>query len=834
MPAVSRRALFAAAGLAALGLARGAAGQPSVKMEKRVRAAQRAAWAANPVGFDIDATMTLNVDSVIIGPARNPLSQDRRDQITGALSHAAARYREMGFDAPNLPLDGKLRFVINYQETYSAAAGTGPMFRDGESGLDSDHIRMLLSEKTYFVDPDLAVYPRKSDVTAVHELVHAIGWANPTESPDMPEDGVAPVIGEGLPDALALYGLNGFRGVDMIAELSKGEEAHGKHLGLRPWDYPLFLETWPRTRTWLTPRVGDDQKAIRTILGYMTSPFWRYLFEDECPRAGARRAVNGGFRLVPAMLREPFTARDETYRRIHPTRIFVSWLDRYLKAHHPTWKNVGLYRAFPAFIADRIEWPDQRAVSPRRGTLEHPRWLDMNFFEGAQVAELSIDKPDTQLGLKMKPMSGRPVRVRIKGFQPGAHPALTIAAMVRGDVKKGIDNIHIGVRGNVLANGASQARRRLRRWTIDGNPLTKDTGGELVLSVINCAPDPADSREVTIDLYIGLQQALAEGEVTYAPEPVPDPESSRNIFIPPSTRPMTGRRVRAQPGPRPTDSTSVRIPQEDVAIDFFEKAAQMADLATGLSVGGQFAVERRTDYPRKDIVRTIGSTTRMEVDAMARSLSFDLNLPRVEAGQTGALEGGTASVTWYEPAYERFDAIGVSPWVAGETDAVSIEILSSTESSVHGRYRADFAADSRATAPVWRGVVSGDFTIGIQLDEQEDPEPPVEMGGSVTTDVLIAAGRAGRTLPGINDGSAPPARDEPQDPAGEAGDVAGQGAGQGSIRSMDACQVTDADMQRFVKQAFADATPKVQADFLAALRSDPEMARQIICAWLVS
>ena len=496
-----------------------------------------------------------------------PLTAAERADILAALSASSAYLRERGLWAPMLPQDESGAFHIFYVVPPAGVnGGNGPGAGEviNEFGVDGFVRNRLVtrdilqySPEELAANPDkvarhvpdgnhimlsgplLRAYRKPPDndhwwapmVTIAHELVHAIdlyapgmtGWGE-----------IKGWCGEGSTHAIGQFALRRM-GYDPVKGYATGVRNIIKDIGLRPYDVTLSLSDVPgRIPEFLAAEVreagGKESKRATSFweenATYLTCSFWRFLFREEAPvrlsgparRGAPAPTAPGDFELFAAFRSFVMTGDDRARagansRWIDPV---VPLLDRFLKARHPVWGVTGLYRAFPAFIAHFVEWPDQVAKS-RKGFLAHDKWLGGMFMDGVPLLEIAPGQDIIHEPAIIPPFAARALRFklpRIEGMPETLlgteYPKVTITVTALNGPRNAIDHIHLGLRGGVLGNVYSQAVRsgagRVRRWVnIDARPLFPSrTEEESVLTIINSSPSPETGRPLKVRVHIAL------------------------------------------------------------------------------------------------------------------------------------------------------------------------------------------------------------------------------------------------------------------------------------------------------------------------------------------
>lgn len=796
------------------------------------------------------------------------LPPDVRTKLIAALVAASQYYLSRGLPAPDLPLDASGAFNIFYVAMASAInGGTGlhsglPIEGSGVLGYLQDravpagtHIVMsggnLLS----------ADYPEQGLVTLAHEMGHAIDAMIPAVSTWPREEGKQVLwLGEGSTHAIANFALRRI-GFDPVPSWRSGEWHISKEVGRRPYDVPLSLTPLPKRRPdWVIARRPADKDNSEASLNntfwtsnatYLTCSFWRFLFQEEAPvrTSGTGRGPAptrpGDFELFAAFRNMSVTDEDVAKAAASNGRIDagVLMLDRFLRTHpHPVWGATGLYRAFPAFIAHIIEWPDQIGKT-RQGFFAHERWLESLFMDGVERHEIDIGQDIITQLKAIAPLSARAIRFRLP--EDGRrliyrYPKVTITITVLDGPRDAINHIHVGVRGNVLANHLSQTLKynkgRVRRWiNVDAGPLfSSRTNGESVVSIINAAPDPTDGRPLKVWVHVALQVADANGQCSYHPVPTTGPQG-QIIPLPASVSPPTGKRAPTIAVERGSQETEITIVQDADLVEFFGAVSDINP--AGLSV------QRDTDAPpRRQDIDQLGQAALQAARPTSKSrLIITLLLPRTEPGQIGAISGARVAAEWFDPAYAAYEQYGVTQSVTIGTDKVAVNITSNTEGSIVGRFVADFDRSSDNADRIFRGRIEGGFSIGIANDEdQGEGDLPNDGSALMPTDFFIAAARAGfdgATIAAMID-TAAAERDDARDQGGTFGVDAGVAGGDivRDLREPPCPERAPAELRRALDQylrQLRELAPGITPDQLRTMReamlADPVGTTMILC-----
>ena len=420
-------------------------------------------------------------------------------------------------------------------------------------------------------------------------------------------------------------------------------------------------------------------------------------------------------------------------------------LDRFLRDHHPTWGLTGLHRAFPAFIAHWIEWPDQ-VIESRKGLYEHLQWLGTIFMDGVKVHDLTPEQPIVA-ELEVHPMAAKAIQFQLptEGPTSSAYPliAITVSIIEGNGQANPIDNVHVGLRGQCLPNALSsnlpKGSGRVRRWpSVKGTPLKRDkVDGYTILSFINVAPDPATTRPIKIRVEVAMNVASAAGQLSYNPVPIVTPDD-KTIRLPPS-QPI--------PGPDTVPVIPVEKTQDGVRLTIHKNADIVRMAGNAFDMASMMAVERKADEAREP---TLGDPAAMaammaKVSRDAKTpLYLELMIPQLEMGYSGPVGNCTATASWNDPVYRPFEQYGVTTGVTMETDAVQVQVITTEAGMITGSFTADFSAGSQNTDAAYRGTIQGKFQCGIvRSDDEADEKLPEDLAACLPTDFFVGVARAG-------------------------------------------------------------------------------------------
>lgn len=831
-----------------------------------------------------------------------PLAATERADIMASLGASSAWFRMRGLGAPKLPVGSDDAFHIFYVDAPdSINGGTGPgagIPVPGANGygaiIDTAKVagEVLVRSKEYLdktPDDTERVVPegvhmmmsgpvfrsyRKPpnddhrwapQITIAHELIHAIdqyapgmtGWGE-----------VMGWCGEGSTHAIAQFALRRI-GYDPVKGYATGVRNIVKDIGLRPYDVTLALTEVPgRIPEFLAAEVreagGKESERAKSFweknATYLTCSFWRFLFEEEAPvrlsgparQGGPSPTGPGDFELFAPFRAFAMTGDDRSRAAANSrwTDPVLVLLDRFLKTRHPVWGKLGLYRAFPAFIAHFVEWPDQVAES-RKGFLAHDKWLAGMFMDGVPLLDIAPGQDIIHEPALIPPYAARALRFklpRIEGMPETLlgteYPRITITVTAVNGPRNAIDHVHIGLRGGVLGNVQSQAIRsgagRVRRWTnIDARPLFESrTRGESVLTIINAPPSPETGRPLKLRVHIAVQVAGAFGQCSYHPLPVPD-EKGRMVTIPSSVSPPTKPEV-------PTVSVERGIDGIEIAIVQDADLVELVAMATVNGTGSGMEVQRKSERGQGgagsiDSARIQALAARASNFSTKKGLMITLILPRVEPGTLGPVSGARVRAEWVDPAYNAFARLGVSNTVSIETDAVEAVLTANSEGTLIGTYAANFDTASDNVERIVRGRVSGKFSTGVVNDEAREAEFPEEKFAMVPTDFFIGMARAGmdlaRMMPMLEGamaaagGSASAGGDE------GSGTQNGSGEGIGGALYVPQCpELSDSELRmgvdRYLKQLnepMSVMTPDQLRTLREAMLADPAGTAMILC-----
>lgn len=817
-------------------------------------------------------------------PAK-PLTASETQRALSAIEAALDFCIARKFDAPNLPVISD-RFQVFFVEELGTASGAYGFGKDDVATLLAPYVAPFVPEGSHlgysasdFRNP-YCNHPWGDRIPLAHEIFHAVDGAMRTNDGDH----IGGWWGEGLTDALAQAALAKL-GYNPLSELKAGAREHGKQIGMRPYDVPLALpygETQlrppPATRpVWTRASPATCKKAEaaavppdnadtiaafwRSNATYFTQSFWRFLFHERAARDNSSeggKAIVDDYRLVHRLKRLQLEQRDIDEAKGNPDMDpGIALLDRFIRKHHDAYKAAGLYRAFPAFIAHWVEWPDQ-VIKSRAGNLAHPKWLDAMFLEGAPLLEIGEQQDIDHSIRNLRPLAARAIRFKLPYLitSPEAYPRVTISVTAINGGPDAIDNIHVGVRGQCLPHIQSQPTTggsgRTRRWMmVDARPLMRSAvNGESILTFINCAPKAAKTRPVSIRVTVALEIGSAMGQLFYAPTTRVN-EKGQEVRPPRSNAPPMGKKT-------PTLSTARGTEEIEISINQDERIAK-AQFAAGTLAGSLgMEEERLTDATEKKVspAEMMVMLQQAATPSTLSGLIIKLTFPRIEAGHRGPVSGARATATWFEPRYPPLRISGLDGQVSMETDAVQIQIISATEGAFIGTYRADFSKSSRDSEREFGGVVSGAFSIGIAHDEAKPDVMPIDPAAMVPTDFfhkMSMAGMSGDLMVealGKMHREAAEGRDQPGTAGGSAGNGGGSASGGSSPASsriagapddaaIEACakDVTRLDLDRALRHLHGDLArenPSLLRTMREAYLADWEGTKRLICLWKVT
>ncbi len=680
------------------------------------------------------------------------ISADQLRGLEAAASLAASRMRGLKLRAPKMKVvDGRYRMLLA-RDLGDAAASYGPgledvslaqrteIFRaaDINSWPGWDYFLRLSELEGMGENRDWSIYREKIAVSLAHEIFHGVQASYPPLS--VRADRFARErdwVLEALPDAIAPWSIRGLRFLgnpvfQFPTRLRSGNERYGKVLGLRPYDYPLDLELLPDYLK-IKPGLSRDQR--RQLAGYMTNAFWRWLFEDKA-------SAGSEWRALPALMGQRRSGRN-------PREELLNWTDAAVRAALPTFS--GLHRALPAFIAERVEYPDQ-VVGSRKGVFEHPFWLEYMFQDGCPLITLDEQQSTQRVDLTILPLAAKCLRVYWTGARlpdSGAPVAVITATPLQAqDVALAMDSLHLGHHGSaegLLASYTDKATgSRVRAFhPLDLDPLlAAPTRGELVLNFTNVARDPLRSVRQRYRIEIVVASSQVQGSVTQPADPEAEPPR------PASTGKARGKRRSggAVGGAlQHSDDGSVSIGSADTGF----AADELQDCLNGSLKQASSAtlglIQKRRDKPVSGTPPpSCAVFQKMLSPAFAAQhrgvLDAQLNLPRIATGTTGAVRGAQLQVSWHDPALpEPHDRT-----VSASTELVNVTLTEATVSYVRGAYAARFVADQHGID----GTVSGDFVFP-RADTgrlEAGSEEPLDY---LSSDALLAfhyAGLSGESL----------------------------------------------------------------------------------------
>lgn len=726
--------------------------------------------------------------------------------LEDAAGFAARRYRELRLRAPVMKVrDGSYRMLLARNLGEAAASyGAGLEEISLSQALDlarSDPLSwngweyfLRLSEAEGLDDPeniDWKIYPTKIASSLAHEIFHSVQAAYP---PLSARSGYEGWIGEGLPDAIAPFAIRGLRFLGGSPYLfpnnfRSGNARFGKALGLRPYDYPLDLSVLPPDLK-IKPGLPWDKR--RQLAGYMTSSFWRYLFEDIQKPGQEWTQVSG-------LLLQAQQGRSK------PEDLLL-WADLAAKTAMPTFSH-GLHEAFPDFIAKRVEYPDQMVLGKaRQGVFKHPDWLGYLFQDGCKRIVLDDRNSTAKEELDIYPLAARCLRVKWNGTrlpESGA-PTATVAAtpLSGGNLAVAVESLRLGHHGSVEGYLASYPDKAtgvtVRRFQpLDLDPLlAAATDSELVLTFSNVAKDVRDTVRQRYRIEIVVNSTLAQGQLT---QPA-DAAAGR----PASTGKASGKR-RSVPSAGMDGSAdgmlSVGAAQGGLEID------EIYDCVNGMlktqSAGLLALNDRPRDKPPSATppksCQTLQQIANPHFAAQHRgAMSVRLDLPRIPTGTQGEVRGASVTVEWYDPALQASGGAQVS----ASTDQVTLTIDEATASYLKGSYRARFNEREHGVV----GSVSGDFVQSrADTDALVASDDPLDY---LSTDALLAfhyAGLSGAELQRMGR-EAQAQMSEGSNPPSAGGSGGGRGGQGGAVALAEECRCDCAEFDALRRPEPAERT----------------------------
>ena len=664
-----------------------------------------------------------------------PIQPDeaRNRALAAAASHTAERLRHLGLRAPVLTVHEDHYPLYLVKSLGSSAAHHGPGYREfGEVEQERRRANdwdwtLVVGEDGAF-GKDFGIYPEKGALAIGHELFHGIQRAYPTAIPRPPtgkHDGKW--VTEALPDALGLWSIKdlsiwGSPPFDWRRRFASGSQRFGKVLGMRPYDYPLDVRTAPPQMPIFPQGVRPELRAEMT--SYMSSSFWRYVYEASLPDDRAWQP------LVPALADGPVGAQARNLREES-----TLWADRSLRRRHPVWHR-GLYDAFPAFIAWWVDFPDF-VMRSRQGELRHDRWLSHAFLDGCPLFELDEPVPTTRYQFEIRPLSARCFRVKWTGASLGRSgwPAASIAVRpLDTDTRAAVEAIHLGFNGGkagrppaVTDPGTGEPSLLWTGLALDPfNPI--NTGGEAVLTFSNVAREPLDTKTRRYELEVGMAMASSQGNLL---KPADAAEGS------PASSVQFAARRRALPALAPSvaqgESMSIEATASPLAArdDCLNATAKMAG---GVAQAGMPGERTSVSPERAGICLDMTAGATRESIQPPREPKVSLVLPHVPDGHTGPIDGARAHVTWRDPSLGRNDH------VSARTRDVRVDVRLASAAIVSGTYEARFDAKRDDV----EGVVSGEFTVWRALsDERLPPADPLDL---VSSDMMMKVAHGGGSL----------------------------------------------------------------------------------------
>lgn len=302
-------------------------------------------------------------------------------------------------------------------------------------------------------------------------------------------------------------------------------------------------------------------------------------------------------------------------------------------------------------------------------------------------------------------------------------------------------------------------------------------------------------------------------------------DNGRLVTPPTSNRPVPRKRTPALPITRQRDGLiKTALPHNDDLAQFLG-----ASPLSGVNLTFKaLAANRPTTTPPWDnMAILLESTTRLASGSMQSGIQFGLKISYAPEGFTGRTQA-VANLAWFDRAYMAYYHIGLGPQVDMETDAVEMNVISSTKGSIIGTFRADFAAGSQNTDGEYSGVIEGRFSVLVINDEEEEATPPADMAMRVGTDFFVMASKASMDVRQL---LAELRADRANDDEPSAPTPGGSGSGGSAPQT---CTITDADIRAFARETLVhvpDSGPIIEQMVREMSTLPREHLEQSLCAW---
>ena len=342
------------------------------------------------------------------------LKEEDRYKVADMLSEAVDIYRKLPFYAPRdwgkrVGSDSVNDYIEVYQRGPDKLAEAAA--RCGETG-DRDYSRLLVGtswkKDTYFRGRDYLLF-----YFMAHEIFHLSQYGYPFFDQELCKYAIPGWIKESMATAV---GLDVMRRAypDVWPSLRDAREAR-QFAGLRRYDQPL-------------PVVELDYRDDMNILMsgapiyYYTSSFWRHLADTY---------HNGSFNYLSRYMKQ-----------LGRIGNWIPWLRSNIE--DDVGMDLGL--VFAGFVTDYAGWGDSPFAGQFFGSRE---WLK-GAFGGCQQVLLNPQEPAGWADVKLKPLSGRCVEVRVpalgdSGLAPGDAVAVQVAATLEKGDKEDRDGLHLGL-----------------------------------------------------------------------------------------------------------------------------------------------------------------------------------------------------------------------------------------------------------------------------------------------------------------------------------------------------------------------------------------------------
>lgn len=302
-------------------------------------------------------------------------------------------------------------------------------------------------------------------------------------------------------------------------------------------------------------------------------------------------------------------------------------------------------------------------------------------------------------------------------------------------------------------------------------------------------------------------------------------DNGRLVTPPTSNRPVPRKWPPALPITRQRDGLiETALPHDD---DLARLIGASPISGVNLTFEALAANRPTTTPPRDNMAILLESTTRLASGNMQSGIQFGLKIPYAPEGFTGRTQG-VANLAWFDRAYMSYSHLGLGPHVEMNTDAVEVNVISSTKGSIIGTFRVDFATGSQNTDGEYSGVIEGRFSVGVIADEAKDAAQPADRAMMVGTDFFVMVSKASMDIRPLLAELRSAGRDDDEPAAPARG---GSGSGGSTPQT---CTITNADIRAFAREALAhvpDSGPIIEQMVREMSTLPREHLEQSLCAW---